>query len=178
MSDATSSAFEVEIGFSLGSNLGDRVAHLRAAKRMLLEQPQARFLAQSSLYETEPVGVDPAYRHLTFVNAVLLIGSSWPVEGWMSRVQGIEDALERQRTADRFAPRTIDIDILYAGGTSVGGTGLVVPHPRWAGRRFVLEPLAEVRPDLILPGARGSVRSILDQLPANTEDCVRLATPW
>lgn len=178
MSDTPLSEFEVEIGFSLGSNLGDRAAHLRAAKRLLLEQPQCRFLAQSSLYETEPVGVKPEYQHLPFLNAVLVIGSGWPVEAWMSRLHAIEDSLGRQRSEDRFAPRTIDIDILYAGETCVGSSGLVVPHPRWARRRFVVEPLAEVRPHLILPGADASVRSVLDRLPPNTEHCRRLPAEW
>lgn len=177
-SPAAPNGFDLEIGFSLGSNLGDRAAHLQAAKQELLDQPQARFAAQSALYETTPVEVKPEFQHLTFLNAVLIISSQWPVEAWMPRLHRIEEGLDRRRTRDRYAPRTIDIDILYAGATCIDSGGLVVPHPRWAHRRFVVEPLAEVRPDLILPGAGESVRSILDRLPPNEEHCARLETPW
>ena len=173
----TTTGFYTEIGFGLGSNLGERAATLSRAKERILERPQARLSAQSSLYEAEPVGVQDQHRDKSFLNAVLIIESSWPVEPWLARLAEIEDALGRVRTADRFAPRTVDIDILYAGRTCIDSGGLVVPHPRWAGRRFVVEPLAEVRPDLILPGAGATVREILDLLPGG-EACVRLDTPW
>jgi len=171
------SGLYTEIGFSLGSNLGDRVAHLCRAKARILEQPQARPAAQSSIYETEPVGVKAEYADKRFLNAVLVIESSWPVEPWLARLAEIEDQLGRVRSEDRFAPRTMDIDILYAGGTCIDSGGLIVPHPRWALRRFVVEPLAEIRPDLELPGAGRTVQAILDDL-AHGEACVRIDTPW
>ena len=81
-------------------------------------------------------------------------------------------------TADRNAPRTIDIDILYAGKTCIDSGGLLVPHPRWAGRRFVVEPLAEIRPELILPGAKQTVAEIVKNLPDDDETCGRMNDTW
>lgn len=168
---------DVEIGFSLGSNLGNRLRNLAAARNRLLAYPEARLLAQSAVYETEPVGVRPEYTHLRFLNAVLIINSGLPVEPWLVRLGEVEQALSRVRTADRYAPRTIDIDILYAGNSCIDSGGLVVPHPRWAQRRFVVAPLAEVRPGLILPGAGRTVQSVLASLPPG-EACTRLASDW
>ncbi len=172
------SEFSLEIAFSLGSNLGDRAANLAEAKRQILDDPHARLAAQSSLYETEPVDVNPQYQHLKFVNAVLIIDSSWPAEPWLALLSGIEQRMHRERSADRNAPRTIDIDILYAGATCIDSGGLMVPHPRWADRRFVVEPLAEIRPDLILPGAKDTVAQILQALPDNEETCGRINKNW
>jgi 2-amino-4-hydroxy-6-hydroxymethyldihydropteridine diphosphokinase len=172
------SEFSLEIAFSLGSNLGDRVANLAEAKRQILDDPHARLAAQSALYETEPVDVNPAYQHLKFVNAVLIIDSSWPAEPWLARLSAIEQRMHRERSSDRNAPRTIDIDILYAGETCIDSGGLVVPHPRWAGRRFVVEPLAEVRPDLILPGVQQTVAEIFQNLPHSNETCGRMNHTW
>jgi len=76
------------------------------------------------------------------------------------------------RTEDRNAPRTIDIDILFSGDEVVDSDLLQVPHPRWAERQFVVKPLADVCPDLVLPGTKSDVQNILEQMPAN--DDVRL----
>ena len=173
----SSSATPVEIGFSLGSNLGDRAGHLSKAKKLIVEDPGAMFLAQSSLYETEPVGVKPEYRDLAFLNSVLIIASELPAESWLEKLRIIETELGRERTEDRFAPRTIDVDILYAGASRVAGGRLVVPHPRWMKRRFVVEPLAEVRPDIILPNTSKTVQKILADLKEG-ESCQRLSLNW
>ena len=154
----------IEIGFSLGSNLGDRLQHLQQAKAMILEQAEAELLAQSPVYETEPIGVKVEYRELKFLNCVLIISSAWPAEMWLSILQKIEKELGRVRTADQFAPRPIDVDILYAGETLIDSGGLEVPHPRWAERRFVVQPLSDVRPDLVLPGSGQTVGEVLAQL--------------
>ncbi len=154
----------MELGFSLGSNLGDRIQHLRDAKRRLLAVPATRCAAQSRLYETEPVGVQPAYADLKFINAVLVVETAHTAEYWLAQLHAIEQAMGRQRGADRNAPRAIDIDILFAGADCIDSGGLVVPHPRWAQRRFVVAPLAEVRPALVLPGAGRTVAAILADL--------------
>lgn len=167
----------VEIGFSLGSNLGDRLQNLIAAKAALLSFPDAQSAGQSTVFETEPVGVQPEHAHLSFLNAVLIIDSTLPVEPWLTRLADIENTLSRKRTQDRFAPRTIDIDILYAGESCIDSGGLVVPHPRWAERRFVVAPLAELRPQLVLPGAGKTVQQVLDALPPG-EACDPLTQEW
>ena len=154
----------MEVGFSLGSNRGNLVANMREAKRRILDSPEVTFVAQSALYETEPVGVAPEHAHLKFMNAVLVVDSERTAAEWLEVLHRIEDEMGRRRTYDRNAPRTMDVDILYAGAACIDSGGLVVPHPRWAQRRFVVQPLADVRPDLVLPGAGKTVKEILSGL--------------
>ena len=164
----------MEVGFSLGSNLGDRLRYLQWAKARLLLSQEAFFLGQSSVYETEPVGVSDPFKEMKFLNAVLIVESDLAAAEWLPKIKQIEEDLARVRTEDRNAPRTIDIDILFAGNEVVESDLLQVPHPRWAERRFVVEPLAEVRGDLVVPNAKCPVRKILAQMPPN--DDVRLFT--
>lgn len=155
----------MEIGLSLGSNLGDRVGHFARARREIASLPKTRMLAQSPVYETDPVGVQPRHQHLKFLNAVLIIETGLALADAQREIAALELKMGRRRDVDRFAPREIDIDILYAGDVWMETEGLTVPHPRWAERRFVVQPLADVRPDLVLPGARADVREILAALP-------------
>jgi 2-amino-4-hydroxy-6-hydroxymethyldihydropteridine diphosphokinase len=145
---------------------------LRWAKARLLLSGKASFVDQSSVYETEPVGVREAYRSMKFLNAVLIVESNLTPAEWLPLIHKIEGDLSRVRTDDRNAPRTIDIDILFAGDQIVDSELLQIPHPRWAERRFVVQPLAEVRPDLVLPDSECPVHKILARMPAN--DDVRL----
>lgn len=155
----------MEAGLSLGSNEGERLPNLKEAKRRIAALPGARILAQSPVYETEPVGVKPEYKDLQFLNAVLVVDGPWNAHEWLDRMREIETGLGRERTLDRFAPRTIDIDLIYVGNQRLESGGLVLPHPHWAQRRFVVQPLADVRPDLVLPGADRPVRDVLRALP-------------
>ncbi len=159
----------MEFGISIGSNLGDRLAHLRAARTRIVALPDMRLTACSPLYETEPVDVGPVYRDQAFLNAVLIVESAQTPEAFAAALHAIEDALGRVRGADRNAPRPIDLDVLYAGDRTSADATLTLPHPRWAERRFVVQPLADVRPDLRLPGVSGTVREILLTLPARPE---------
>ena len=168
----------MEIAFSLGSNLDDRVSHLREAKRQLVAFSDTTLLAQSTLYDTSPVDVAPEYADLHFVNAVLVLDSDRSPQEWLERLQTIESDIGRERDAsDRNAPRTIDIDMLYAGDAHFERRDLTLPHPRWATRRFVLEPLAEIRPNHVLPGGSVPVREMLTQL--DTDDtCKPMSEEW
>ncbi len=166
----------MEIGLSLGSNLGDRLACMRGARDRIASWPGVQCLAQSPIYETEPVGVSDAYRDLKFLNAVLIVDSGRSPAEWLSMLHELEYDMGRERQGDRNAPRPIDVDILYAGDRCIDGGGLVVPHPRWAKRRFVVQPLADVRPDLILPGAGRTVRDILRDLVG--EDVTLFIAEW
>jgi len=167
----------MEIGFCLGSNLGDRLQFLRWAKTRIFLSGKAAFVGQSSVYETEPVHVREEYRAMKFLNAVVIGESDRSPQEWLPLIKKIEADLSRVRSDDRNAPRTIDIDILFAGDQIVDSELLQIPHPRWVGRRFVVEPLAEVRPELILPGTKSTVVKILAQMPASDE--VRLfAEKW
>jgi len=167
----------MEIGFSLGSNMGGRLRLLSQAKTLLLMNSLVRFVDQSSAYETEPVDVKEEHSALKFLNAVLIVESPYTAEEWLPKIKKIEDTLQRLRTEDRNAPRTIDVDILFAGDEVVNSDLLQIPHPRWAERRFVVEPLAEVRPKLVLPGTDKAVRDVLNLMPPS--DDVRLfAERW
>ena len=155
----------MEIGLSLGSNLGDRLAHLQAARAAVRQLPGVTLVAQAPVYETEPVGVEPEFAHLKFLNTVLILSSDRPAADLQRALAEAELQLGRVRGEDRFAPRAIDIDVLFAGDLWLETDRLTLPHPRWARRRFVVQPLADVRPDLVLPGAGRTVRAVLDALP-------------
>lgn len=162
----------LEVGLSLGSNLGDRVATLAHAKKRIGALDGVKIVAASSLYETEPVGVKPEFQHLKFINAVLVLKTRLPVTELHTHLEEIEHELGRVRVEDKYAPRALDIDVLYAGEIVSDRPQLTLPHPRWAQRRFVLAPLAEIRGDLVLPGADQTVRQHLAALPAG--EAVRL----
>lgn len=154
-----------EIGFSVGSNLGDREARLAAARDGLLSALDARGGVYSPLYETEPVGVKEEYRERTFLNAVVILETDRTAEDWLEVCRRLEQQGGRERGEDRYAPRAIDIDIIFAGNRFADGRHLNIPHPRWMKRRFVVQPLADLRPDLVLPGAGArSVRDVLEGL--------------
>ena len=176
---SSSSLFSPEIGFSLGSNLGDRVENLRRAARALLTaDPSAEIAGKSSLWETEPVDVRPEYQHLKFLNAVLILRSALPPRDWLARIGEIESRFGRARVpGDKNAPREVDIDIIFAGDELIGSGALVVPHPRWAQRRFVVQPLSELRPGRVLPGSEKTVAEILETLPG-AEELLRLDEVW
>lgn len=150
---------------SMGSNLGDRLAVLTMARGRIAEWPDARIAAQSPVYETEPVGVQEQYRNLAFLNAVLVIESPRDGHEWFTRLHALESKLGRKRGLDRYAPRTIDLDIIAVGATVLQSGGLVIPHPHWKERRFVVQPLADIRPDLVIPGEARTVRQVLAELP-------------
>jgi 2-amino-4-hydroxy-6-hydroxymethyldihydropteridine diphosphokinase len=141
---------------SLGSNLGDRQANLRRAVDSLAAQG-LRILRVSSLYETEPIELrDQPW----FLNLVVEADTDLFPKQLMSRIRKIELALGRKRTRPK-GPRSIDIDILLFGESVIDTEELVVPHPRMTERRFVLEPLAELAPELRHPVSRRTIRELL-----------------
>ncbi|MBP7274962.1 MAG: 2-amino-4-hydroxy-6-hydroxymethyldihydropteridine diphosphokinase [Kiritimatiellae bacterium] len=168
-----------ESGFSLGSNLGDRLGYLREAARQLAATPGVEILARSPVYETEPVGVRPEHAHRPYLNAVVIAAGPLTAAGWLRRIADIETALGRTRTEDRNAPRTLDIDLIYHGAEMIDSGGIRVPHPRWAERAFVVRPLADVRPELVVPGAGRTVKEILRGLESRPGPAVRrLTSEW
>ena len=124
----------------LGSNLGDRVAHLRAAVDGLGPEVEA----VSDVYETDPVG---GPEQGPFLNLVVVLRTDAPASDLLARGQALEAAAERVRI-ERWGPRTLDVDILHIDGETHATPDLTVPHPRMAERAFVTVPLAEVAPDL------------------------------
>ena len=150
----------MEIGFSLGSNLGDRLAYLQAARDRLLLYDDAVLVDQSSVYSTDPIDVVPDYAAYDFLNAVILVESEISAEEWLVRLGNVEQELGRVRSGAYNEPRTVDIDILFAGHRRVESVELTIPHPRWNERNFVLAPLTEVRPHLVLPGEPRAVMHV------------------
>ncbi len=167
----------MEYGLSLGSNLGDRLALLKAARDRVAQLPGVSTVEASAVYETEPVGVRPEYEDQPYLNAVLAVISTAHPNAMSEAVHAIEADLGRVRTEDRFAPRPIDIDILYAGDTMMEDEDLTLPHPRWAERRFVVQPLADIRPRLVFPGDHQTVRDVLRALPAEPA-ATRFTAEW
>ncbi len=157
----------MDIGLSLGSNLGDRMATLREAAGRIARIPGIRIRAAAPVYETEPVDTKPEYANLKYLNTVLIVETRTEITltKLARNLHGIEDQLGRIRQEDRNAPRTLDIDILFAGSIMQSDDILDLPHPRWAARRFVVQPLADVCPHLVLPGESRSVSTILAALP-------------
>lgn len=133
----------------LGSNLGDRLEHLRRAVARLGERG-VRVLRSSRVYETEPVGGPPQSDYL---NAVVEVEADGSARDLLTSCLAVEDALGRER-AERWGPRVIDIDVLTFGYQAIDEPGLRVPHPRMHERAFVLIPLLDLDPDPILPGGR------------------------
>ncbi|MCS6770950.1 MAG: 2-amino-4-hydroxy-6-hydroxymethyldihydropteridine diphosphokinase [Kiritimatiellae bacterium] len=155
----------VECALSLGSCLGDRLRHLREARAAIAAIPGVTIIAASPVYETEPVGVKPEFAALHYLNAVLILETTLTADALRATLARIEEAAGRVRTEDKYAPRTLDIDILYHGDEFRSSPELSLPHPRWADRRFVVQPLADVRPDHILPGSTVTVAERLALLP-------------
>ena len=156
------------VGVALGSNEGDRLQNLRAARAAFMSLPSVcrEPVAQSApVYETEPVGCAPGTR--AFLNTVVAVACAEPVypAGFLAELRGIERTLGRPSRYPRHAPRTVDLDILYAGELRCDGLELTLPHPRMCQRRFVLAPLVTVRPDLVVPGQTRSVTALLHTLP-------------
>ena len=159
----------IEAGISLGSNLDDRLSYLRAARDAIAALPDVSVLASAPLYETEPIGVPDEFSQQRYYNTVLILGTSLDAHKLFRHLQTVETALGRKRTIRQNVPRSIDLDLVYYNGQTIRSGGLVVPHPRWTKRRFVLQPLADVRGYLALPGHDRRVRDILAALPPGQE---------
>jgi len=153
---------EAFVGF--GSNLGDCLGNIRAAQDAIAALEGVELVASSSIYRTEPVGVPEKYKEIWFYNTVALYRTSLPVNEWSRALHAIEAQMHRTR-AERNAPRTIDIDLLTYGTLILQRPDLTLPHPQCLSRRFVCQPLAELRPDFIIPGQTKTVAQILTELP-------------
>jgi 2-amino-4-hydroxy-6-hydroxymethyldihydropteridine diphosphokinase len=143
------------VGISLGSNLGDRIVHLRSAIERLSPVRLSEHLLLSPVFETEPI--DCPEGSGAFYNAVIEIETDLAPLELLAATQAIERALGRPEVRAVNAPRTLDLDLLYYDDLSLEAPGLLLPHPRMFQRAFVLKPLAEIRPDLVPPGVLESV---------------------
>lgn len=165
------------VGIALGSNLGDRLRHLRAARDLLCAlSPEPESLRQASVYQTAPVLCPNGAPD--FLNTVIELEIETPPAELLYRTREIEHYLGRRADPVRNAPRVIDIDLLYAGNHGFESPELTLPHPRLVVRRFVLQPLADIRPELVLPGQTLAVSSLLANLPTDDELPRLFAVGW
>jgi 2-amino-4-hydroxy-6-hydroxymethyldihydropteridine diphosphokinase len=163
-------------GVALGSNLGGRLAHLKSGRQKIRELSRFREpLVSSAIYETEPVGCEPGANK--FLNAVIELGYDGSAIELLGELRKIELALGRPADHPRSRSRTVDLDLLYFGDQQIDTRDLQLPHPRISERRFVLAPLADVRPDLILPRHSDSIAALLARLP-ELPAVVRFASEW
>jgi 2-amino-4-hydroxy-6-hydroxymethyldihydropteridine diphosphokinase len=148
---------------SLGSNLGDRWAHLRRAVDQLRAGNDPAVTAVSPVFETDPVGGPDDQG--PFLNLVVELAVPPLADPYrlLEQCHRLEAAAGRVRTV-HWGPRTLDADVIWIDGVALDDPELTVPHPRWRERRFVLAPLAELAPDLVGPddleGAGGEVRVV------------------
>lgn len=150
MTASTPESLTVRAFLSLGSNLGDRWAHLRRAVDQLRAGSRAAVTAVSQVYETEPVGGPGGQGpYLNVVVELALAPGADPFR-LLEECHRLEAAAGRVRTA-RWGPRTLDADVVWIDGVVLDEPELTVPHPRWRERKFVLAPLAELAPDLADP---------------------------
>ena len=151
-----------EAYIALGANLGDRERTLGQAVEAIDTLASTRVTARSALIETEPVG---PIEQGSYLNGVIRIETGLDAPALLTELLKIEASLGRDRSrAERWGPRTVDLDLLIFGEAQIELPGLCVPHPRIAERLFVLEPLCEIAPDLIVPGAAQTVRQLRDNL--------------
>jgi len=155
-------------GIALGSNIGERLGQLRKAYREVAKLSTGKTAVKhSSIYQTTPVDSPPDAP--LYLNAVMEIEFSKPAIVLLDALMGIERLLGRPSKRPRNAPRIIDLDLLYLGNLTLNSPEIIIPHPRITRRRFVLAPLAEIAPDLILPGQSASIRNLLGDLKSDEE---------
>ena len=139
----------------LGGNLGDRLGLLAAAVRRIHRPPRCEVLASSSVFESKPVGVTA---QPDFLNIVIQIATTELPSELLARCLGIEAELGRVRL-ERWGPRTVDIDILLYDDCVLSESDLTIPHPRMGERSFVMTPLSEIAPTVVLGGEEVSARA-------------------
>lgn len=163
-------------GVALGSNLGERVANLRNARKDIAALVGALPpMRSSAIYETDPVGCEKGAGK--FLNAVIEFGYSGEPDVLLRTLAAIEKMLGRPAAHVRNVSRTVDLDLLYFGELVIETDELQLPHPRIAEREFVLRPLADIRPDLVLPEQTEPISALLLRL-SPTAGVVRLDLEW
>ncbi|MEM8953973.1 MAG: 2-amino-4-hydroxy-6-hydroxymethyldihydropteridine diphosphokinase [Verrucomicrobiota bacterium] len=169
---------ETKYGLALGANAGARKLQLRAARELIRRELATRNspVLVAPIYITTPVDCEPDTR--SFYNTCIEIASHHSPTTVLAHCQEIEHRLGRPPSHPRNAPRTIDIDILYADQIILESPELTIPHPRLVCRRFVLEPLADIRPDLTLPGQAAPVSSLLKNLASSEPPIELKAHEW
>ena len=161
---------------ALGSNLGDRLENLCSARSAILDLANVKPpVLSSAIYETEPVDCEPGANK--FLNAVVEFDYESDPARLLEQLIRIEEAFGRARDHVKNVSRTIDIDLLYCGDRNIEGQRFQLPHPRLHLRKFVLQPLADIRPGLVLPGQTKTVGQLLKELKGSGA-VVRFRDNW
>jgi 2-amino-4-hydroxy-6-hydroxymethyldihydropteridine diphosphokinase len=167
---------DMRTAVALGSNLGDRLENLRAARRQIIELDRVQPpMLSSGIYETEPVDCEPGASK--FLNAVVEFDFEGDPVQLLEQLVRIEESLGRERDHPKNVSRTIDIDLLYCGDWQINNEQLQLPHPRMHLRKFVVKPLADIRPELVLPYQSKTVQELLANL-GEPGEVVRLMEDW
>ena len=145
----------------IGSNQGDRLERISSAVRRLSEIPGVTLRQMAPICETHPVGGPP---QPDFLNTVLELDTTLAPEELLGRLKGIEAALGRRPLAQRWGPRVIDLDVLMYDDRVVASAQLTIPHAQMHQRRFVLEPFAQLAPDVVHPVLRKTIAELLRNL--------------
>ena len=161
---------------ALGSNLGDRLDNLRGARSAILHLSNVEPpILSSAIYETDPVDCEAGADK--FLNAVVEFDYEGDPADLLDDLMRIEETLGRRRDHPKNVSRTIDIDLLYCGGGKIEDARLQLPHPRLHLRKFVLQPLTDIRSDLVLLGQAKTVRQLLEELKESAA-VVRFVDNW
>jgi len=157
----------------VGSNKGETVGNCIVAERYISEIDGVVVLRHSSLYRTQPVGFE---EQEWFVNGIIEVRTTLRPHSLLNAVLGVEDTMGRVRE-EKWGPRIIDIDILLYGQAIIDEEDLIIPHPRFHTRRFVLVPLSEIAPHAVHPVFGISVRGLMDRAE-DTNTVERLSGLW
>ncbi|QIF03480.1 2-amino-4-hydroxy-6-hydroxymethyldihydropteridine diphosphokinase [Roseimicrobium sp. ORNL1] len=164
-------------GIALGSNLGDRLHHLQEAVRQLRTvHPTLILRGAAAVYETDPVDCPEGSQ--SFLNTVVEVECALEPLELLREMRAVEVKLGRPAEHGHHAPRTVDLDMLYADDTVMEQPALILPHPRMTQRRFVLQPLAEIRPKLVLPNDSRSISQHLETLQSPEPPLRILQRDW
>ncbi|MEM1083866.1 MAG: 2-amino-4-hydroxy-6-hydroxymethyldihydropteridine diphosphokinase [Verrucomicrobiota bacterium] len=161
---------------ALGTNLGNRLQQLQAARDLIRDLATDGEVLQAPIYQTSPL--DCPDDSPDFYNTVVEIEYTGSPHGLLDATQAIEFHLGRSPEGLRNAPRVIDLDILYFGQETLTGEILDLPHPRLTSRRFVLQPLADIRPDFILPGDSAPISEHLKHLDSDEPPLTLVQGAW
>lgn len=148
---------------SLGSNVGDRERYLEQAVELLVKDGSIQVVVGSPIYETQPVGLPTA--QADYLNQVIVITTELTAQGLLAVCQGVEESLGRPGNHTAAAPRTIDIDIITYGNLIHSSEELILPHPRYTKRKFVLVPLADIEPTFHDPVTGRSIQQLVEGCP-------------
>ena len=169
------------VGIALGSNLpsqqGNRLSNIKAARDSLIGlMPPAEIILQAPIYQSEPLNCPDGSP--VFLNTVVEIAYDSSPLDLLKNTQAIERKLGRDTSHQRNSPRIIDIDILYFGSESHHQSGLIIPHPEITHRLFVLQPLSDIRPRLLLPGNDNTIADCLQHLDSDEPPLTLVEADW